>query len=863
MIPSHLQHTRVPYQIKRCSLYGVRPLTLSLSPAATPVYSVCDVWDNSAVQRMNKLIEGSVVRKAQVMKVTPKGVHQVKLYLQTSDDQFCLNDRLIQEEYCVADPREYSDSEGSISDSVSSSLSDGMRSINSSDEVTQRREHRKKTRNEFASRNIHAELLTEIGLTNEVKVRAENYSTLEAQERVVLIQTERQITTEQQQPHSRSSSTLCPSLTSDTQEQLASGTGQGATLPSSSPIAMDRVHAQVSSVREPGDILRTNLPGAFSSENCGSHPVVQNHFSHVVPKSLIPSDSEDSSSSETSINRNLKLIPEELSKLSKGDAVCCSDSDLSVSSDPSLMRYEDHSSRSLLEVVHNLENKLASKSPSPGPFAGTSHSPGPSNSSDPSQRPTSAGSAHSTIPSNVSGIPVSAFSGSLVDFEKKTGDRNLSTSHSLRSGDVSEVEINQEQIITAGNRMGDSQMLSPLSKTTPVEGDHSLSTPDPHVLDLSVDHVLSGLLSLDPSAPGLKTRRPKLPLNGSEGLKGRMGRGGKVKSPSGRVCFSDDEQIHGTSRTEKKVVKSPKTPPIINKKNIALKSILKNYSSMLPEEPRPKQEQPHSPVTFASAEDITDRSSIDSSQSDQENPVLRKTQLGNRILANRLLTQLAGQTKCSQTLDLKTEEPEKYGSFYRPPDGVYVAADIKLRPVETLDGVPFDDRVIKVLRSKKLDSPLLIQSYCWPPVLRGRDVIGIAPRNKGQILAYLAPLLTQLIENKLYPEGGGPLVLILCSSWRRAQEIQCKCETILGELTFPRVMTIFGGGREEVYNIPLINGCEILIATPHCLTRKLDKYVSLRRLGHLVSWVGMGVGEAGEHRFMDTIKSTNQAKGFL
>lgn len=68
----------------------------------------------------------------------------------------------------------------------------------------------------------------------------------------------------------------------------------------------------------------------------------------------------------------------------------------------------------------------------------------------------------------------------------------------------------------------------------------------------------------------------------------------------------------------------------------------------------------------------------------------------------------------------------------------------------------------QVLRSKKLDSPLLIQSYCWPPILRGRDVIGIAPRNKGQILAYLAPLLTQLIQNRPYPEGGGVSGVLSC-----------------------------------------------------------------------------------------------------
>lgn len=51
----------------------------------------------------------SAVRKAQVMRVTPDGIYQVNLYLETAADRwFCLNERLIQEQYCVADIKELS-----------------------------------------------------------------------------------------------------------------------------------------------------------------------------------------------------------------------------------------------------------------------------------------------------------------------------------------------------------------------------------------------------------------------------------------------------------------------------------------------------------------------------------------------------------------------------------------------------------------------------------------------------------------------------------------------------------------------------------------------------------------------------------
>jgi len=50
-----------------------------------------------------------------------------------------------------------------------------------------------------------------------------------------------------------------------------------------------------------------------------------------------------------------------------------------------------------------------------------------------------------------------------------------------------------------------------------------------------------------------------------------------------------------------------------------------------------------------------------------------------------------------------------------------------------------------------------------------------------------------------------------------------------------RVQLIFAGGAEENQIIQLVNGCEILIATPPCFLRMLRKgYINLNRLCHTV-----------------------------
>ncbi|XP_076370878.1 putative ATP-dependent RNA helicase TDRD12 [Tachypleus tridentatus] len=163
------------------------------------------------------------------------------------------------------------------------------------------------------------------------------------------------------------------------------------------------------------------------------------------------------------------------------------------------------------------------------------------------------------------------------------------------------------------------------------------------------------------------------------------------------------------------------------------------------------------------------------------------------------------------------------------------------RPILSVDNAPFDDFVIKKLKAIKFCGPSCIQSVVWPAVLRGRSVIAVGPPHSGKTLSYLLPLLSSVLQLNTYleiPDGSGPLVLILCSSWRKVQKVHSQFQQIVEGTKRPRCLMLYGGAPEKSQELQLINGCDFLIATPSSFLRMLHnhegKVTNLRRCCHLV-----------------------------
>lgn len=66
------------------------------------------------------------------------------------------------------------------------------------------------------------------------------------------------------------------------------------------------------------------------------------------------------------------------------------------------------------------------------------------------------------------------------------------------------------------------------------------------------------------------------------------------------------------------------------------------------------------------------------------------------------------------------------------------------KPVFSLENSHFQP----YLRKLNMSTPSSIQAHVWPALARGRDVVGVCPANEGPALAYLVPVIHQLVEEK-------------------------------------------------------------------------------------------------------------------
>ncbi|XP_019278876.2 putative ATP-dependent RNA helicase TDRD12 isoform X1 [Panthera pardus] len=162
----------------------------------------------------------------------------------------------------------------------------------------------------------------------------------------------------------------------------------------------------------------------------------------------------------------------------------------------------------------------------------------------------------------------------------------------------------------------------------------------------------------------------------------------------------------------------------------------------------------------------------------------------------------------------------------------------KIEPCLSVDMSPLSADLKKALQRNKFPGPSHTESYSWPPIARGCDVVVISHCGNDPLL-YLPPLLTILQTGGCYkslPSRNGPLAVIVCPGWKKAQFIF----ELLGDYGMsPRplhpVLLTIGLHKDEAKNMKLPRACDIIVTTPHSLLRLLQ-YQSLLflRLCHLI-----------------------------
>jgi len=148
----------------------------------------------------------------------------------------------------------------------------------------------------------------------------------------------------------------------------------------------------------------------------------------------------------------------------------------------------------------------------------------------------------------------------------------------------------------------------------------------------------------------------------------------------------------------------------------------------------------------------------------------------------------------------------------------------------TFETFQFDPRIMAGIRAMNYSDPTPIQHQAIPPILEGRDVMGLAQTGTGKTAAFVLPILQRLIGGA----RGRVRALIIAPTRELAEQIH----TNIGELgrhTRLRSVTVYGGVSMNHQIQKLRDGVEIVVACPGRLLDHLkQEQIHLGRLEVLV-----------------------------
>ncbi len=146
------------------------------------------------------------------------------------------------------------------------------------------------------------------------------------------------------------------------------------------------------------------------------------------------------------------------------------------------------------------------------------------------------------------------------------------------------------------------------------------------------------------------------------------------------------------------------------------------------------------------------------------------------------------------------------------------------------DTFNFHPSIMAGVRALGYTIPTPIQLQAIPPIMQGRDIIGLAQTGTGKTAAFVLPILERLRQNR----RGGVRALVIAPT-RELAEQTCEVISQLGSKTGSRSVAIYGGVGMEQQNRGLRNGAEIVVACPGRLLDHLWKgTINLDRLEVLV-----------------------------
>ncbi len=152
----------------------------------------------------------------------------------------------------------------------------------------------------------------------------------------------------------------------------------------------------------------------------------------------------------------------------------------------------------------------------------------------------------------------------------------------------------------------------------------------------------------------------------------------------------------------------------------------------------------------------------------------------------------------------------------------------------TFDTLGLSPRLVAGLRAKGFQTPTPIQAQAIPPIMAGRDLMGLAKTGTGKTAAFGLPLLHRILDIGHPPAPRTVRALILAPTRELVQQIADHLESFT-KGTPVRVMTVTGGASMNRQAERLARGADVLVATPGRLIDLLEtRALTLEATGYLV-----------------------------
>ncbi|XP_050097773.1 putative ATP-dependent RNA helicase TDRD12 [Anopheles aquasalis] len=146
------------------------------------------------------------------------------------------------------------------------------------------------------------------------------------------------------------------------------------------------------------------------------------------------------------------------------------------------------------------------------------------------------------------------------------------------------------------------------------------------------------------------------------------------------------------------------------------------------------------------------------------------------------------------------------------------------KPIESIANAHFCPEVYRELERMRFTSIYRLQAYAWPHIMRSNSLMCVSSGSTGKTFAYLPAICTlskMQIDEKLVPEGAGPVCIVVTDSAREVQRVASYCSRLLNTNVNKHLAVYECYGIRNVLKTCnlLLNGCAILVTTAPCYRR--------------------------------------------